>query len=175
MRRFRRMAECENRILWRFRRMVEPEYLKLRQLWQQGWDMKQKKYIRYVIQIVAGLILSALVMLWQGVFTRENTADVVRGVCDGFTVTALLYVAVGMLLWSSTTGFFDIFGFALRKGLHHFLPIFIHEDPGGYYEYKVQKEEKRQTKPQRSTLLVGLLFLAVSIALTFVWYHIAEK
>lgn len=137
--------------------------------------MKQKKYKSYVIQTVAGLTLSVLVMFWQDVFARENTADVIRGVCDGFTVTALLYVAMGMLLWVSTTGFFDIFGFAFRKGVHHILPIFIREDPGGFYEYKLDREEKRQVKPQRSTLLVGLFFLAVSIVLTFVWYGVAGE
>lgn len=135
--------------------------------------MERKKYKSMIIQIVVGLTLSLLVMFWQGVFTRGNAADIVRGVCDGFTVTALLYVALGMLFWSSTTGFFDIFGFAFRKGLHHILPVFMHDDPGGYYEYKVDKEEKRQVKPRRSTLLVGLLFLAVSIVLTLVWYGIA--
>ncbi len=137
--------------------------------------MKQKKYKSYVIQFVAGLTLSVLVMFWQGVFSRGNTADVIRGVCDGFTVTALLYVSMGMLLWASTTGFFDIFGFAVRKGLHNIIPVFVKEDPGGYYEYKVDKEEKRQTKPRRSTMLIGLVFLAVSIALTFVWYSVAKE
>ncbi|MDE5819146.1 MAG: DUF3899 domain-containing protein [Lachnospiraceae bacterium] len=137
--------------------------------------MKQKKLKSYVIQTVAGLILSVSVMFWQNVFARENAADVIRGVCDGFTVTALLYVAMGMLLWISTTGFFDIFGFAFRKGVHHILPVIIHEDPGGFYEYKVEKEEKRQVKPQRSTLLVGSFFLAVSIVLTLVWYGVAGE
>ena len=137
--------------------------------------MKQKKYKSYMIQTVAGLILSGLVMYWQGVFTCDNTADVIRGVCDGFTITALLYVAVGMLLWISTTGFFDIFGFAFRKGLHHILPVLIREDPGGYYEYKTDQEEKRQVKPQRATLLVGLFFLAISIVLTLVWYGVAGE
>ncbi|MCM1102519.1 MAG: DUF3899 domain-containing protein [Clostridium sp.] len=137
--------------------------------------MKQRKYKSYVIQAVAGLTLSVFVMYGQGVFTRENTADVIRGVCDGFSVTALLYVAVGMLLWVSTTGFFDIFGFAVRKGLHHLIPVFTRDDPGGFYEYKQDREERRGAKPQRSTLLVGLVFLAVSIALTIVWYGVAGE
>lgn len=137
--------------------------------------MKQKKYKSYVIQTVAGLTLSVLIMFEQDVFSHENTADVIRGVCDGFTVTALLYAAFGMLFWISTTGFFDIFGFAFRKGLHHILPVVMREDPGGYYEYKTDREDKRQVKPRRSTLLVGLFFLAVSIALTFVWYSVVER
>lgn len=137
--------------------------------------MKQRKYKSYVIQTVAGLTLSVLVMFGQDVFARENTADVIRGVCDGLTVTALLYVALGMLMWISTTGFFDIFGFAIRKGIHHILPVFVREDPGGLYDYKLEKEEQRQAKPLRSTLLVGLCFLAVSIIFTLVWYRIAEQ
>ena len=137
--------------------------------------MKQKKYISYAVQTVAGLTLSVFVMFWQDVFARESMADIIRGVCDGFTVTALLYVSLGALMWVSTTGFFDIFGFAFRKGMHHILPVFVREDPGGYYEYKVDKEERRQAKPQRSTLLVGLFFLAVSIVLTFVWYGVAGE
>jgi len=138
-------------------------------------EKMRKKYKSTIIQIVAGLMVSVIVMYAQGVFAREDRADIIRGVCDGFTVTALIYVAFGMLFWISTTGFFDIFGFAFRKGMHHFLPVFVREDPGGYYEYKIDREEKRQVKPQRSTLAVGLLFLAVSIILTFVWYGTAAK
>lgn len=140
---------------------------------RRGMGMKQKKYMKYIIQMLAGLVLSALVMLWQGVFSRSDPADIVRGISDSFTVTAFLFVGVGILVWISTTGFFDIFGFAFKKGLHHILPVFIRDDPGGFYEYKQEKEERRAVRTQRSTLIVGLFFLAASLVSTFVWYAVA--
>lgn len=134
--------------------------------------MKRGKYRSYMIQAAAGLALSVFVLLRLKVFDRSSAADIVRGVCDAFTVPALLFCAIGILIWISTTDFFDIFGFAFRKGLHHILPFFAKEDPGRYYEYKQDRSERRSVSSKRSTLIVGLCFLVISIILTFVWYGI---
>lgn len=138
-------------------------------------QMDRKKIIRLVIQITIGLCIAIGVMSSQGAFSEGITqADRILAIGNGFSVTALLYLSFGMLVWISTTGVLDIFSFALQKGAHFFLPFAAKEANGKFYEFKVEKEEKRKKrgKGQYMTLLVGLGFLLVAIALTVAWYAI---
>ena len=132
------------------------------------------KYIRYWVQALIGLLLSVAVMASRGLFAEGSAADRVMIVCDGFTVTALLFLSVGALALIATTGFFDIFSYAVRKGAHALLPGLVHDSLGGYYEYRLEKEDtrKKRDRGEKSTFLVGAGFLLVSILLTAVWYQL---
>lgn len=133
--------------------------------------MKSKKY---VIQLVVGLLIAFVIMWQRGLFAAETVADKVLIICDGFTVVALVYLCMGALLWVSGTGMLDIFGYALKKGANALIPGRVFDDLGGYYEYKVSKQEKRKGFKERSTLIIGFLFLVLSIVLTLVWYSVAQ-
>lgn len=132
------------------------------------------KYIKYIVQTVLGLALSVGVMYERGLFEARSGADKIMIISDGFTVTALLFLSIGILLWVSTTGFFDIFGYAFRKGAHALIPgLGGGNKATGFYEYKLEKQEERTAKGkgEKSMLLVGAAFLLVSIVLTYFWYQ----
>lgn len=137
--------------------------------------MEKKKLIRYGLQIGAGFAVSAGIMASQGAFSGEAmpAADRLLAVCNGVSVTAMLYLCFGALAWVSTTGMFDIFSYAVRRGAHFLIPFLGGGETGNYYEYKVEKQEKRKshTKSQVSTLLVGAGFLLAGIILTVIWYR----
>lgn len=127
------------------------------------------KYAKYIVQTLLGLLLSVGVMFYQGLFEAESAADRIMLICDGFTVTALLFLSMGVILWVATTGFFDIFGYALRKGAHALVPGLVRDNLSGFYEYKLEKQEERKTKGEKSIFLIGAAFLLVSLVLTAVW------
>lgn len=135
----------------------------------------KKNRIKYLVQLVIALLISLLFMELRGAFGAElSGADRLKGVCDGFSLTAMLYICFGCLLWVSTTGFFDIFGYAFRKGAHAIIPG-MGLDNGSltsYYDYKQDKIEKRKTKTEYSTLLIGICFLIISFILVGVWYSL---
>lgn len=134
----------------------------------------KKSLKKYVVQIVIALVLSVIFMDFRGAFDSEaEAAERLMGVCDGFSMTAMLYVCFGCLLWVSTTGFFDIFSYALRKGAHAIIPGMGFDNLGSYYDYKQDKAAQRNTKPEYSTLFIGLGFLALSALLVVVWYAVA--
>lgn len=128
------------------------------------------KWRSFFIQLAVGLVCAGLVLLIGGM--PEGTADRVRAVDDAFTVVALLYLSFGALLWVSSTGFFDIFGFAVRRGLHAFLPGFVTDPAADYYEYREERRGKRKSRSIKSTFFAGVFLLIVSIVLTIVWYQI---
>ncbi len=129
------------------------------------------KYIKYIVQTALGLILALSIMSYRGLFTVEGSGERIMIICDGFTVTALLFLSVGLLIWVSTTGFFDIFAYAVRKGAHVLIPFLKEEELSGFYEYKLDKEQERKNKSEKSMLIVGAVFLLFSIILTMVWYQ----
>lgn len=135
--------------------------------WKNNW-------IKYLVQIAAALVLSLVIMGLGGAFDAQlSMPDRVKGVCDGFSITAMLYICLGILIWVSTTGFFDIFGYAFRKGAHAIIPGMGFDNcPDRYYDYKQDKMAKRKTKPIHSTLVIGILFLIVSIILVGCWYSL---
>ena len=131
------------------------------------------KGIKYIVQTALGLVLSFGVMYYQGLFEADTAADRIRIVCDGFSVTALLFLSMGFIVWVSTTGFFDIFGYALKKGAHALVPGLVREDVQDFYEYKLEKQGGRKKRGEGSTLLLGLGFLLAGLILTGVWYGLA--
>ncbi len=131
------------------------------------------KNIKYYVQAGTGLLLAFLVMISRGLFEKGTVADKVMAVGDGFTVVAVLYLGVGALAWVSTTGFFDLFAYAAKKAAHALLPGMVQDDVGRFYEYKVEKESKRKGFLEHFTLLLGVIFLLISIVLLFVWYQVS--
>ncbi|MDE6167913.1 MAG: DUF3899 domain-containing protein [Acetatifactor sp.] len=128
------------------------------------------KYTKYIVQSVIGLFLSFGIMCHRGLFQTETAADRVMLVCDGFSAVALLYMAVGGLLWTASTGFFDIFGYGIRKGAHALLPGLVHDAGTDYYEYRMEKREGRKSGGEKSMIIVGWGYFILGTALTAVWY-----
>ena len=91
-------------------------------------------------------------------------------ISDGFTVIGLLYVCIGGLLFASSTGFFDFFGYAFQRGASLFFPKF-EQGIENYYEYKIKKQEERKQVSLKSTLWIGLGFSAIAVIFTLLWYQ----
>ncbi len=134
------------------------------------------KRAKLFVQIGIALLLAFTVMNIRGLFEAKDTAALVMAVSDGFTVSGVLYLGVGAIMWVSTTGFFDIFGYAVKRGLHAILPGMVHveEDEARYYEYKVKREGKRGRFTQHLSLIIGLVLLILGTITTGLWYLIAD-
>ncbi len=132
------------------------------------------KLVKYMVLIIVGAVLAFIIMCYRGLLSAIDLADTVLIICDGFTVTAFLYLSIGSLIWFSTTGFFDIFGYAFQKGAHAIIPGLFKDRLGGYYEYKLDKQNKRKSNKDRSALITGAGFLLIVIILTVIWYQLVE-
>lgn len=122
------------------------------------------------------LALSTILAVWLSV-SRYNSRlasdpiSVFHAVSDGLFISGFLNVGFGALIWISTTGFFDIFGYSGKAILNFFLPRSMMERmgmtrTGDFYEYKVKKLEKRKNKlVPYETLFMGVGFLVVSFVL----------
>ena len=131
------------------------------------------KNTKFVIALVTGLLLAFAAMWVRGLFDAKSADEAVMAVSDGFTVAGLLYLCLGALMWVSTTGFFDIFGYAFKKAAHALVPGMVNDTADNYYDYKMGKQGKRKGFSQHSALAVGAGFIVISLILTAVWYTIS--
>ena len=87
----------------------------------------------------------------------------------GTSFPAVLLCGVGILAWTATTGFFDIFSYGFKSLLVLFSPMKHPDDHMHYADYKAMKELKRG-KTIRFILYVGLVFLGVAGLFLAVYY-----
>ena len=79
---------------------------------------------------------------------REHSAslDLMQkylNLADAFTIPAVIMLMIGILVWISTTGTFDMLGYGLKKAKDAFVPSpYTHEQ---FYDYKMRKNKKRTT------------------------------
>ncbi|MBO5353906.1 MAG: DUF3899 domain-containing protein [Lachnospiraceae bacterium] len=125
---------------------------------------------KYIIQVGIGLLFAAAIIFYRMPQMEEGTAGVLMAVSDGFTVTGLLYICFGILLFASGTGFFDFLGYASHRVIEFFIPR-LDKGTENYYEYKVKKQEERKKFSLKSTLLVGLGFVGIAVIFTMLWYQ----
>ena len=127
-----------------------------------------KKLLQYGICTVFGGIISYMIMDAQGLFiVWGNTTEVMLILCDAFFVPGILLTMFGALVWVAQTGFFDAIAYAFRTASHIILP-FVNRDRKTFYDYKIDRAEKRKSTPY-FILVVGMGYLLVSVICLFIW------
>lgn len=134
--------------------------------------MKQttkKALLQYGITVLVGLCIALPSAFARGLAGGQGMALSARYLSDGCFVAAVVLIGIGALCWVSATGFFDIFSYAFKSLLVLFSPLKHPRDQQSFFDYKTMKAEKRGTVP-KYILLVGLIYLAVSLVLLAIYY-----
>ena len=136
----------------------------------------KKTLISIAVQLVIALAIAWMVASFQGFVPGGEAYLNCRYFSDGCFVSAVIFVGMGALLWISSTGFFDIFGYAMKSLLVLFSPLKKPGEHPHYYEYKCEKDAKRQAKPITHTvLIVGVIVLLLSLACLALYYHLMPE
>ena len=85
--------------------------------------LNKKTLITMTVQLVIALTLAVLAASSQGFSLEGELYLNCRYLSDGFFIVAVIFVGMGTLLWVSTTGFFDIFSYAMKSLLVLFSPL----------------------------------------------------
>lgn len=125
--------------------------------------------IKYAICFgVASLI--TLGVFWMKGFFTDNTGVNIQILSDGFFVSGIALTLVAGLLYISDEGALLAIGFLMRSVILTFIPMgrAKHEVYAKYRERKLA--EKKNKSFDRCILVVGVIFLAVSVIFTIIWY-----
>ena len=131
---------------------------------------KWGKAIYYAIHALAELALAFAVARLRGLDFSKGAQLNARYLSDGFFVIGLLATGFGLLIWVSTTGFFDIMGYAVKSVVVLFSSLKKPKDHLSFYDYKQIKNETRG-KPHYALLLSGVACILLSLACLAVYYR----
>lgn len=120
--------------------------------------------LRYGITSLLALALAVGIMYARGLFSDAlSLSEKMKFVSDGLFVSGILFFGLGSLIWVSTTGFFDMLTYGFRSVWYLFTPATKPEGSGGFYEYKLMKQERRENSPSvRYVALVGLALVLLA-------------
>lgn len=116
------------------------------------------------IALGAGAALSVIIALLRGLNGSRPLAENAGILSDGFFIIGVLTAGVGGLLAiAGKTDFFDMLAYGVKSLAVMFTPFRKPEKHPRYYEYKMQRKERR--KPPRMFLLwAGLVLIALAAA-----------
>lgn len=138
--------------------------------------LNKKTLLSIAVQLVIALVIAIPVAIGQGFSLSGEAALNCRWLSDGFFVSAVIFVGLGGLFWVSTTGFFDIFSYGFKSLFVLFSPLKKVKEFPHYYDYKCEKDAKREGKPITHTVLVvGLICLAVSLVCLAMYYKLLPQ
>lgn len=135
--------------------------------------MQKNRFKRFLIALALGLVMAFLISAYRGLFSVTTTADRMLCLCDGFSVSGLLFLSIGLMALIAGEGGFDVLIYAVMKGLHHIVPGRFGEDVGTYYDYKLVKMEKKKKSPA-FLAVAGAVLLGIGLIFMAIWYSMAE-
>ncbi len=135
--------------------------------------MEKKKWgkaLSHTVHALAELALAFAVARLRGLDFSKSVQLNARYLSDGFFVVGLLATGLGLLIWVSTTGFFDILGYGVKSLLVLFTSLKKPRDHISFYDYKQIRNENRG-KPRHALLLSGAACILLSLACLAVYYR----
>ncbi len=133
-----------------------------------------KKFSDWMIAIIVAVIMVAVVYCYQIGNYGYTTLNLVRYLCDGFFVTAVLYLCFGALVWISNIGGFNGLKYLTYSLVTLFSPRNSRfEERKSYYQF-LNEKEKSDKKSSNNVLFVtgGLcLMIAIILSVVFEMFH----
>lgn len=121
---------------------------------------------KYLITLLAGFALVALILISKDIFNQTGTAAVLHILTDAFFVVGVLMTGAGLLVFSANEGSFDM----LAYGISSFLDFFRKTSRKKYDTFFEYRESRVDKKVRFGFLLIcGLFFLGVSLVL--LWFY----
>lgn len=120
----------------------------------------------FLKDLLVGVAVAALVFGLG--LSREYS--LMRCICDGFFVAAVLQLGVGLIVLARNKGSFDAVGFGLRSVLQTHFPSFGNGEKEDIMAYRERKALAR--RPATPLILSGSVYLALSLIFLALYYWI---
>ena len=131
-------------------------------------DDNRDKLTKYAVCFSIEVFIAFLVIWSKGFFTH-STAVNIQILSDAFFVSGVLMTLFSGLLYVSSEGALIGISFVLRNVVLTFIPMgrARHEK---YADYRERKLSEAKDQDNRCILVTGLIFLAVGLIFTAIWY-----
>ena len=133
--------------------------------------MKQEKktlLIKYAACFAVASLITVAVFWSKGFFT-DSLAVNIQILSDGFFTSGIVLTMFAALLFISGEGALIGVGYVLRHAMLTLIP-FGRLKQETYRNYRERKLAKLKKNDDNCILVVGLIFLAIGIVFTVIWY-----
>ena len=123
---------------------------------------------KYIICFSVASLITFLVIWARGFFTARIAVNL-QILSDGFFVSGIALTMFALMMFISGEGGLIGIGFVLRNVIQSFIPMgrANHEV---YSKYRERKLSEKKKSADHCILVTGLIFLAISIIFTVIWY-----
>ena len=113
--------------------------------------------------------LIAFLVIWSKGFFAHSAMVNLQILSDAFFVSGILMTLFAGMLYISSEGALIGIGFVLRNVVLTFIPMgrAKHEK---YIDYRTRKLSEAKNQNDSCILVTGLIFLAIGIVFTVIWY-----
>lgn len=127
-----------------------------------------KTWVKYLSTTIALLVVSLVICLSRDLFVRTEPSEIIKILCDAFSVPGIVYVCFGLLSICNQQGTFDGLGYTFKSWTRVMKNYKNDErNPKSYSEYKESVKGKR--KISWHFIIVGFCFIAVGIVLSIIY------
>ena len=135
--------------------------------------MKKERAVvltKYVAAFAVMGIMTLLVLIGRETLEKETAADVIKDLADAFTVSSLISLSVGALLFVSTRGFFDMISYSLGEIKGLLIPLYRrkHRDES-FFDYRNRKNGERISE-YGFIIITGAIYLVIGLIFTVFYY-----
>ena len=128
-----------------------------------------KKALPYIIASVIGIIVFVIIICVKQIWNAENTRVVMQILSDACFVPGVLLAGIGLIIFASNGGAFDMLGYAVIKIVDLFRKDCRNKKYKDFYEYRQSKKGKKRSMV--FMLIVGLAFIALAVIFLIVYYQ----
>lgn len=126
-----------------------------------------KKYLRYLITFLVGLVFAFVICLFKNIFSQTSTNEIFKILVDAFFVPGVIILGFGLLVVATNGGTFDM----LAYGAIMFASLFQKGTKRKYKTFYDYHEAQKDRKYSFAYLLiVGGILIAISLILLIFWY-----
>ena len=132
--------------------------------------MKQNKALltKYGACFGVASFVTFCVFWIKGFFTDSLSVNI-QILSDGFSISGMIFLSLAGMLYVSGEGGLIGIGYVLKSVAQIFIPMGRRHHER-YADYRERKLGKEKAKGEHCLLVTGLVFFAVGIIMTVIWY-----
>lgn len=125
-----------------------------------------REFRKYLITLLVGFLGVACILVSKDFFAQTELSKIFHILCDSFFVVGIVMTGMGLLVFTSNEGTFDMMVYGVRSFFDMFRKNPSKKYPT-FYDYRTSREEK---KLKFGFLLIcGICFIAVSLVMYYLY------
>ena len=126
-----------------------------------------KKALPYIITSIVGIIIFIIIICVKAIWNAGETHIVMQILSDACFVPGVLLAGVGLIIFASNGGVFDMLTFAVIRIFDAFRKDCKNRKYKDYYEYREAKKDKKRS--MAFMLIVGAIFIVLAVIFLIVY------